>query len=105
MNKNFAFVIGKEVASKDIKSALKQTEKDQYTFVDENKIICWEKKFLTIDIGDNNIFNPKSGINFQIKRNKIRATFWGNQKGTFTQRLANLVFSNAMRIGVDLPHL
>lgn len=105
VNKNFAFVIGKEVASKDIKSALKQTEKDQYTFVDENKIICWEKKFLTIDIGDNNIFNPKSGINFQIKRNKIRATFLGNQKGTFTQRLANLVFSNAMRIGVDLPHL
>lgn len=105
INKNFTFVIGKEVDDINIKSALKQTEKDQYTFVDENKIIHWDKKFLTIDVGNNNEFNPQSGINFQIKRNKKHAIFLGNQKGTFTQRLANLVFSNAMRIGIDLPHL
>lgn len=104
VNKNFAFAIGKEVAPEDIKSALKQIEKDQYTFVDEDKIIHWEKKFLTIDIGDNDEFDPKSGINFQIK-NKVQAIFLGNQKDTFTQRLANLIFSNAMRIGIDLPHL
>ena len=41
----------------------------------------------------------------EIKRDKKHAIFLGNQKGTFTQRLANLVFSNAMRIGIDLPHL
>ncbi len=105
INRNFTFVIGKEINPEDVKSALKQTEKNQYTFVDENKIIHWEKKFFTIDIGNNNEFNPKSGINFQIKRDKKHAIFLGNQKGTFTQRLANLVFSNAMRIGIDLPHL
>lgn len=105
VNKNFAFVIGKEVRSDDIKSALQNTEKKHYTFVNERNIIEWDKKFLTIDIGDNNEFNPKTGINFLLKRKKIHADFLGNQKGTFTQRLANLVFSNAMRIGIDLPHL
>ena len=32
------------------------------------------------------------------------ATFLGTQKEAYTYRIINNVFSNAMRIGIDLPH-
>lgn len=107
INRNFVFAAGKAIQSSEMALAATKAENNQYTFINKDIVIEWEKKFFTVNLGDNNEFNPKNGINFIFSRsgNKINGEFMGNQKGTFTQRLANLVFSHAMRIGIDLPHL
>lgn len=107
INRHFVFSAGKIVKPEEIKTAVVKAETNQYTFINDEVIIEWDKKFFTINLGGNNEFKPKNGINFIFQRsqNKVKGEFLGNQKGTFTQRLANLVFSHAMRIGIDLPHL
>lgn len=105
INKNFVFAIGKELTPNEYKDALANAEKNQYTFISDDKIVEWGKKFITIHIPDSE-FKINDGIKFNILRYySVKSIFLGNQKGTFTQRLANLVFSHAMRIGIDLPHL
>jgi len=103
INNNFVFAVGRIVPSID--TALKYVERDHFTFIDDKTVIQWELKFFSITLKGSNDFKSNESIPFQIYEKSINTNFIGNQKGEFTQRLANAVYSNAMRVGLDLPHL
>lgn len=102
---NFAFAIGKKTC---LTSALKEAQKQFYSFVNKELIIEWRKCFLTFYISeDNQIFSDYLKVSQVGSKEKepIQLAYLGHQKDVFAQRVINAVFSNAMRIGIDLPQL
>ena len=103
VNNNLAFALGEvSVSTSDVKNA----ETGYHTFLPDKKIIVWTNKFFTIFVKDT-IFSltPDAGkFTFHYIDGDFTATFLGTQKEAYTHRIINNVFSNAMRIGIDLPH-
>lgn len=103
VNNNLAFALG-EVAKNS--SDVKKAETEFHTFLPEKQIVVWTNKFFTIFVKDT-IFSltPDAGkFTFHYIDGDFTATFLGTQKEAYTHRIINNVFSNAMRIGIDLPH-
>lgn len=103
VNNNFAFVLGFE-CDQDI--AVKNAETDYYTYLCNGKTIQWDTKFLTIYLDNSEIEleKEKRSFSFDYQDEKVKAIYFGNQKETYAIRIINMVYSNAMKIGIDLPH-
>jgi len=103
VNNNLAFVLGEKAQNMD---AVEKAEKDFHTFLPDKSIVIWTKKFFTIFIKDTklSLAEGEGKVTFHYIDGDFTATFLGTQKEAYTYRIINNVFSNAMRIGVDLPH-
>ena len=101
-----AFVLGKE-AEQD--RALTEAERFYFTYLPpENglKTLEWKKQFVTLFVENSLLNKVDEQFSFQFFHNGTQhtATLIGTQKEQPTLRIINNVFSNAMRIGIDLPH-
>ncbi len=103
VNNNLAFVLGEIAESAE---EVGNAETDYHTFLPEKKIIVWTNKFFTIFVKDTilSLAPDECKFAFHYIDGDFTATFLGTQKEAYTYRIINNVFSNAMRIGIDLPH-
>lgn len=103
VNNNLAFVLGEIAGSAE---EVVNAETDYHTFLPEKKIIIWTNKFFTIFVKDTilSLAPDECKFTFHYIDGNFTATFLGTQKEAYTYRIINNVFSNAMRIGIDLPH-
>ena len=98
---NYAFALGKAVKPDTV---LKDVEKKHYTFINCDEAVEWDKKFMTIYMKGYEEFNMRDEIIVQLgAAEKRKMTYLGRMKRFYAQRVATMVFSNAHRIGVDLP--
>lgn len=105
---NFAFVFGKEV---ELISAIGQTQKKCFTFINDKLVIEWEDRFRTIHIpeeelnfiNDAHCYVAEKNNQGEMESKELAMEYLGRQKEIYTQRVINSVFNHAMRIGVDLP--
>lgn len=103
VNNNLAFVLGEiAVSSEEVKNA----ESEYHTFLPDKKVIVWTNKFFTIFVKDTvlSLIPDEGKFTFHYIDGDFTATFLGTQKEAYTHRIINNVFSNALRIGIDLPH-
>lgn len=101
---NFAFALGKEETS--LETAVKNAEKEYYTFCLDNRVIKWTKNFFTINLKLQYEFNEEDPIKIMLNDlKKFEMTYLGNMKDYYAQRIVNYVFNNALRIGIDLPNI
>lgn len=103
VNQNLAFVLGELV---DAAEGIGSAEKYHYSYFPDQKVVKWSKRFFTIYIADTKLPLADGGRSFTFPYidGDFVATFIGTQKDAYTYRIINNVFSNAMRIGIDLPH-
>jgi hypothetical protein len=103
VNQNLAFVLGELV---DAAEGIGSAEKDHYSYFPDQKVVKWSKRFFTIYIADTKLplADGDRSFTFHYIDGDFTATFIGTQKEAYTYRIINNVFSNAMRIGIDLPH-
>ena len=106
VNYNLAFVLGKET---DHDRALTEAERFYFTYLPpENGLntLEWKKQFVTLFVENTLLNKEDEQFSFQFFHNGTQhtATLIGTQKEQPTLRIINNVFSNAMRIGIDLPH-
>lgn len=106
VNNNLAFVLGKE-AEQD--RALTDAERFYFTYLppeNDLKTLEWKKQFVTLFVENTLLNKVAEQFSFQFFHNGTQhtATLIGTQKEQPTLRIINNVFSNAMRIGIDLPH-
>lgn len=103
INNNYAFVLGSLCSNNEI---VKDAEELYYTYLDDGRTIKWSEKFMTIHI-TTTPFSMKSEsrkFNFKYIEGEYEASYLGIQKELYAIRIMNNVFSNAMKVGVDLPH-
>lgn len=101
---NVAFCFGKQETN--LKTVLKNIEKKEYTILPNMEAIEWSTQFITINIKNLQTFSINKKVIVHIGENqKEEMVYLGNMKDIFAHRIANKVFSNAMRIGLDLPNL
>ena len=103
VNNNLAFVFGEVFDSND---TVNKAETEYFTYLDNHTVIKWSKRFFTIYIADTKLSldQGEGRFTFHYINGDFTATFLGTQKEAYTHRIINNVFSNAMRIGIDLPH-
>ena len=103
VNQNLAFVLGELV---DAAEGIGSAEKYHYSYFPDQKVVKWSKRFFTIYIADTKLplADGDRSFTFHYIDGDFTATFMGTQKEAYTYRIINNVFSNAMRIGIDLPH-
>lgn len=106
VNNNLAFVLGKEA---DRDRALTDAERSFFTYLPPEyalKTLEWKKQFVTLFVENTLLNKVDEQFSFQFYHNGTQhtATLVGTQKEQPTLRIINNVFSNAMRIGIDLPH-
>lgn len=101
---NFHFIISKK-NSAGIEKALRDAEKDHYTFISIDKplVIDWETKPFTMYVSANIIKDNAVKANYLGE--EIKLVYFTTLKENFTQRLANHSFGYTMRVGIDHPHL
>lgn len=99
----FGFCFGELV---DAAEGIGSAEKDHYSYFPDQKVVKWSKRFFTIYIADTKLplADGDRSFTFHYIDGDFTATFIGTQKEAYTYRIINNVFSNAMRIGIDLPH-
>ncbi|MCX4270286.1 MAG: hypothetical protein OSJ62_16740, partial [Lachnospiraceae bacterium] len=99
---NYVFLHGHKA---DLKRALKETEKECYSFISSKDAIEWTHRFFSIHIESQRKFYINRPIRVVLNNGRNNEMlFLGNQKIEFTQRLINYAFSHAQRMGIDLPH-
>ena len=100
---NLAFVFGESFDGKDM---IDKAESDFFTYFPDNIVVKWSKRFFTIFIADTKLTlgQEEGKFTFHYIDGDFTATFLGTQKEAYANRIINNVFSNAMRIGIDLPH-
>lgn len=99
---NYVFLHGHKA---DLKRALKETEKECYSFISSEQAIEWTHRFFSIHIESQQRFYTNRPIRVVLNNGRNNEMlFLGNQKIEFTQRLINYAFSHAQRMGIDLPH-
>lgn len=99
---NYIFLHGHKA---DLKKALKDTEKECYSFISSENAIKWTHRFFSIHIESQRKFYINRPIRVILNNGRNNEMlFLGNQKIEFTQRLINHAFSHAQRMGIDLPH-
>ena len=99
---NYVFLHGHKA---DLKKALTDTEKAWYSFISTERAIKWTTRFFSIHIESQRKFYINRPIRVVLNNGRNNElTFLGNQKIEYTQRLINYAFSNAQRMGIDLPH-
>ena len=103
VNQNLAFAFGE---SFDGTEMIDKAESDFFTYFPDNTVVKWSKRFFTIYIADTKLtLGQEEGIfTFHYIDGDFTSKFLGTQKEAYTYRIINNVFSNAMRIGIDLPH-
>ena len=103
VNNNLAFALGEMSEGEEI---VNKAESDFFTYLPDKSVIKWSKRFFTIFVADTVITLAEGDGNFIFHYidGDFTATFLGTQKEAYTHRIINNVFSNAMRIGIDLPH-
>lgn len=105
---NFAFVFGEEI---ELMTAIKNTQKHYYTFINDELVINWSNRFLTIHIPEEKLcfinyaycYVTETNDDGEMESKELELEFIGHQKEIYTQRVINTVFNHAMRIGIDLP--
>lgn len=105
---NFAFVFGEKV---ELKTAINNTQKNYYTFVNDKLVINWGDRFITIYVPEERMsfvdyahcYVTESNEDGTVENKELALEFIGHQKEIYTQRVINSVFNHAMRIGIDLP--
>lgn len=103
INNNYAFVLGSLCDSKEI---IRDAEQNYYTYLDNGKTIKWTEKFMTIHIFTTpfSMKPEERKFKFDYIGGEYQASYLGIQKEIYTIRIMNHVFSNAMKVGIDLPH-
>lgn len=103
VNHNLAFAFGESCDGNEV---VDKAETDFFTYFPDNTVIKWSKRFFTIYIADTKLAlgQEEGRFTFHYIDGDFTATFLGTQKEAYTYRIINNVFSNAMRIGIDLPH-
>ena len=107
---NLAFAVGK---STNLRLGLKKAQDEFFSFVDDNLVIQWEKRFFTMFIPENKLdftdslscMIVETDDDGKMVDKSIELLFLGHQKEVYAQRVINAVFAHAMRIGIDLPQL
>lgn len=103
VNHNIAFAFGESFDGKDV---IDKAESEFFTYFSDNTVVKWSKRFFTVYIAETKLtLGQEEGIfSFHYIDGDFTATFLGTQKEAYAYRIINNVFSNAMRIGIDLPH-
>ena len=103
VNNNLAFVLGEVHNGNEV---IDKAEKEYFSYFPDKQVVKWYKRFFTIYIGDTKLSREGGDRKFKFHYidGDFTATFLGTQKEAHTYRIINNVFSNAMRIGIDLPH-
>jgi len=103
VNNNLAFVLGEIFEGKEI---VDDSETQYFTYLPDKRVIKWSKRFFTIFIANTvlALAEEDGRFTFHYIDGDFAASFLGTQKEAYTHRIINNVFSNAMRIGIDLPH-
>ncbi|MGD2091173.1 MAG: response regulator receiver domain [Candidatus Aminicenantes bacterium] len=108
INFNFHFVSGKTDL---LKTALRNVNSEKYCFSflfrnHEPVCISWETKPFTIFIPeDNRFFSANKPLKVQIGKESKYLFYEGTLLENYTQRIANISFAHAARVGVDLVEL
>ena len=103
VNNNLAFVLGEILEGKD---TVDKAETEFFTYLPDKNVVKWSKRFFTIFVANTKLAldNGDRKFTYHYIDGDYTATFLGTQKEAYTHRIINNVFSNAMRIGIDLPH-
>lgn len=99
---NYAFALGKFVKPQEV---LENVEKYHYAFIGSDKAIEWCKMFMTINMKNYEHFDINHEISVQQGADIWKMAYLGRMKLMYAQRVATMIFSNAHRIGVDLPKI
>lgn len=100
INHNYSFAIGEVSYDKDFFVNIEK----EYSSVCCGNRLKWLPRFFTINI-PSTIDLGGNQIEIKLNKKSFDMEYLGRLKPFYAQRIANYVFSYAMRMGIDVPHI